>query len=239
MSVRMGRFGPFVQIGTKDDADKPRFAGLRAGQKMDSITHPQALELFKLPRKLGSTAAGEEIAANVGRFGPYVKYGAKYVSLKSDDPYEITLERALEVIKDKEIADANRLILDFPDAGIQVLNGRYGPYITDKSRNAKIPKDREPKSLTLEECQALLAAAPERTFGKWRRNQKRPAAKAAAESSARPKTQKPVPVKLAAKESKTAVDKKAPAKAGGAAVKPKPKPTPKPKSKKGSASKKP
>jgi DNA topoisomerase-1 len=237
MSVRMGRFGPFVQIGTKDDADKPRFAGLRAGQKMDSITHPQALELFKLPRKLGSTAAGEEITANVGRFGPYVKYGAKYVSLKSDDPYEVTLERALEVIKDKEIADANRLILDFPDAGIQVLNGRYGPYITDKSRNAKIPKDREPKSLTLEECQALLAAAPERTFGKWRRNQKRPAAKAAAESSARPKTQKPVPVKLAAKESKTAVDKKAPAKAGAAAVKPKP--TPKPKSKKGSASKKP
>jgi DNA topoisomerase-1 len=239
MSVRMGRFGPFVQIGTKDDADKPRFAGLRAGQKMDSITHPQALELFKLPRKLGSTAAGEEITANVGRFGPYVKYGAKYVSLKSDDPYEVTLERALEVIKDKEIADANRLILDFPDAGIQVLNGRYGPYITDKSRNAKIPKDREPKSLTLEECQALLAAAPERTFGKWRRNQKRPAAKAAAESSARPKTQKPVPVKLAAKESKTAVDKKAPAKAGAAAVKPKPTPTPKPKSKKGSASKKP
>jgi DNA topoisomerase I len=237
MSVRMGRFGPFVQIGTKDDADKPRFAGLRAGQKMDSITHPQALELFKLPRKLGSTAAGEEIAANVGRFGPYVKYGAKYVSLKSDDPYEITLERALEVIKDKEIADANRLILDFPDAGIQVLNGRYGPYITDKSRNAKIPKDREPKSLTLEECQALLAVAPQRTFGKWRRTQK---------SSGGPTTRKPAPVKLAAKESKAAVDKKAPAKAataGAAKAKPKPTPTPKPKpkpkAKKGSASKKP
>jgi DNA topoisomerase-1 len=233
MSVRMGRFGPFVQIGTKDDADKPRFAGLRAGQKMDSITHPQALELFKLPRKLGSTAAGEEIAANVGRFGPYVKYGAKYVSLKSDDPYEITLERALEVIKDKEIADANRLILDFPDAGIQVLNGRYGPYITDKSRNAKIPKDREPKSLTLEECQALLAVAPQRTFGKWRRTQK---------SSGGPTTRKPAPVKLAAKESKAAVDKKAPAKAataGAAKAKPKPTPKPKPKAKKGSASKKP
>jgi len=234
MSVRMGRFGPFVQIGTKDDADKPRFAGLRAGQKMDSITHPQALELFKLPRKLGSTAAGEEITANVGRFGPYVKYGAKYVSLKSDDPYEITLERALEVIKDKEIADANRLILDFPDAGIQVLNGRYGPYITDKSRNAKIPKDREPKSLTLEECQALLAAAPERTFGKWRRKQK---------SSVVATTRKPAPVKLAAKESKAAVDKKAPATAGAAGVavaaKRKATPTPRPKANKGSASKKP
>jgi DNA topoisomerase I len=166
MSVRMGRFGPFVQIGTKDDADKPRFAGLRPGQKMDEITHAQAMELFKLPRKLGRTAGGEEITANVGRFGPYVKYGAKYVSLKTDDPYEITHERALEVIRDKEIADANRLILDFPDAGIQVLNGRYGPYITDKERNAKIPKGREPKSLTLEECRALLAAAPVRKWGR-------------------------------------------------------------------------
>ena len=169
MSVRMGRFGPFVQIGTKDDEDKPRFAGLRPGQKMDAITHAEAMELFKLPRKLGTTASGEEIAANVGRFGPYVKYGAKYVSLKTDDPYEITRERALEVIREKEIADANRLIRDFPDAGIQVLNGRYGPYITDKARNAKIPKGKEPKSLTLEECQALLAAAPARIFGKWGR----------------------------------------------------------------------
>jgi DNA topoisomerase I len=172
MSVRMGRFGPFVQIGTKDDADKPRFAGLRPGQKMDAITHAQAMELFKLPRKLGTTATGEEITTNVGRFGPYVKYGAKYVSLKTDDPYEITPERALEVIREKEIADANRLILDFPVAGIQVLNGRYGPYITDKERNAKIPKDKEPKSLTLEECQTLLAAAPVRTFGKWGRGRK-------------------------------------------------------------------
>ena len=113
MSVRMGRFGPFVQIGTKDDEEKPRFAGLRPGQKMDAITREEALFLFQLPRKLGLTAAGEEIIANTGRFGPYVKYGAKYVSLKTDDPYTITLERALEVIREKEIADANRLIRDF------------------------------------------------------------------------------------------------------------------------------
>ena len=117
MSVRMGRFGPFVQIGTKDDADKPRFAGLRPGQKMDQISHADALALFQLPRKLGVTERGEEITTNTGRFGPYVKYGAKYVSLKTDDPYTITPDRALEVIRDKEIADANRLILDFPDAG--------------------------------------------------------------------------------------------------------------------------
>jgi DNA topoisomerase I len=218
MSVRMGRFGPFVQIGTKDDEDKPRFAGLRPGQKMDAITHEQAMELFKLPRKLGTTASGEEITTNVGRFGPYVKYGAKYVSLKTDDPYEITPERALEVIKEKEIADANRLILDFPDAGIQVLNGRYGPYITDKQRNAKIPKDKEPKSLTLEECQTLLAAAPVRTFGKWGRGAKKGAAAKAAAPKAGKKNKATAataagaeaPVRLAAKGSKAAANKKAP-----------------------------
>ena len=169
MSVRMGRFGPFVQIGTKDDADKPRFAGLRPGQKMDTISHADALELFKLPRSLGDTAAGEPITTNFGRFGPYVKYGPKYVSLKTDDPYTITADRALEVIREKEIADANRLIRDFPEHGIRVLNGRYGPYIADKERNAKIPKDRNPKTLSLEECQALLAAAPLRGTGRWGR----------------------------------------------------------------------
>jgi DNA topoisomerase I len=191
MTVRMGRFGPFVQIGTKDDEDKPKFAGLRPGQKMDLITFAEAIDLFKLPRKLGVTATGEEITTNVGRFGPYVKYGAKYVSLKTDDPYEISPERALEVIREKEIADANRLILDFPDAKIQVLNGRYGPYITDKERNAKIPKDKDPKSLTLEECQALLAAAPVRTFGKWgKKNAKGTAGKGASKGQNGKKTSK-------------------------------------------------
>jgi DNA topoisomerase-1 len=206
MSVRMGRFGPFVQIGTKDDADKPRFAGLRPGQKMDVITHSEAIELFKLPRKLGTTAKGEEITTNVGRFGPYVKFGAKYVSLKIDDPYTITPERAHEVIREKEILDANRLILDFPDAGIQVLNGRYGPYITDKKRNAKIPKDRDPKSLSLAECQTLLAAAPARKFGKWGRKSakdakdaKGPKGPAAATEPASAPTTTRVPAKLAAK----------------------------------------
>jgi DNA topoisomerase I len=253
MSVRMGRFGPFVQIGTKDDADKPRFAGLRPGQKMDAITHAEAIELFKLPRKLGTTATGEEITTNVGRFGPYVKYGAKYVSLKIDDPYEITPERALEVIREKEIADANRLILDFPDAGIQVLNGRYGPYITDKSRNAKIPKDKEPKSLSLEECQALLAAAPVRTFGKWGRaakkglngkakptNAKTAGAAGGDPSAAAPKKRPAkggeagASVRLAAKGAKASADKKAPAKSTAAA-----KPKPKAKAKKSPVSKRP
>jgi DNA topoisomerase-1 len=149
---------------------------------MDNINLAEAMDLFQLPRTLGETAAGETIVANVGRFGPYVKYGSKYVSLKEDDPYTVTLERALEVIRLKQEADANRLILDFPDDGIQVLNGRYGPYITDKKKNAKIPKDRDPKTLTLEECKALLEAAPERggRFGRFGRGKKAAAAPAAA-----------------------------------------------------------
>jgi DNA topoisomerase-1 len=162
ITVRMGRFGPFVQIGTKDDEEKPRFAGLRPGQKMNEITMEEALELFKLPRKLGETPDGLPVSASIGRFGPYVRFGDKYVSIKDDDPYTIELPRALEVIEEKKIADANRIIQDFEQDGIQVLNGRYGPYITDKEKNARVPKDREPGSLTLEECKELLAAAPAR-----------------------------------------------------------------------------
>ncbi len=160
VTVRMGRYGPFVQIGTKDDEEKPKFAGLRPGQKMNDIDLATAMELFKLPRKLGETPDGLAVSASVGRFGPYVRYGDKYVSIKDDDPYTIELSRALELIKEKKVLDANRIIQDFEEQGIQVLNGRYGPYITDKSKNARVPKDREPDSLTLEECIELLAAAP-------------------------------------------------------------------------------
>ena len=188
VSVRMGRFGPFVQIGTKDDEEKPRFAGLRPGQKMDSITLNEALDLFQLPRTLGQSPEGETIVANVGRFGPYVKYGAKYASLKEDDPYTVTLERALEVIRAKQEADANRIIRDFGVDDIQVLNGRYGPYITNKQKNARVPKDRDPKTLTLEECRALLEAAPVRPqrgrFGARRGAAARPATATSAAAAA-------------------------------------------------------
>jgi DNA topoisomerase-1 len=163
VSVRMGRFGPIVQIGTKDDEEKPRFAGLLPGQKMDQVTLDEALTLFKLPRELGETADGEPVQVNVGRFGPYVKYGGKFASLgPDDDVWTIELPRALEIIAEKQALDAQKYIKSFPAQGIEVVNGRYGPYITDGKKNAKIPKDREPASLTLEECQELLAAAPER-----------------------------------------------------------------------------
>ncbi len=162
VTVRIGRFGPFVQIGTKDDDEKPKFAGLRPGQKMSDITLEEALELFKLPRKLGKTPDGLAVSASVGRFGPYIRYGDKYVSMRDDDPYTIELPRALELIEEKKIADANRIIQDFEDEEIQVLNGRYGPYVTNKKKNARVPKDRDPKTLTLDECRDLLEAAPER-----------------------------------------------------------------------------
>jgi DNA topoisomerase-1 len=183
ITVRMGQYGPFVQIGTKDDADKPRFAGLRPGQKMDLITLAEALELFKLPRTLGTTADGAAILTNVGRFGPYIKYGPKYVSLKEDDPYTVGLERALELIGLKQQADANRIIADFPDAGVQVLNGRSGPYVTDGKKNAKVPKDRDPKSLTLAECAKLIEEAPARG-SRFDRGKRAPQAKVAPEKPA-------------------------------------------------------
>jgi len=207
VSVRMGRYGPFVQIGTRDDEEKPKFAGLRPGQKMNEIELNEALELFKLPRKLGETPDGLSVSASVGRFGPYVRYGDKYVSIRGDDdPYTIELPRALELIEEKKIADANRIILDFEDEGIQVLNGRYGPYITNKQKNARVPKDREPKSLTLEECVELLAAAPER----GRRGKKKAAAKkTATKKAAKKKTAKKKKTKKKAAKKKAAKKKTA------------------------------
>jgi DNA topoisomerase-1 len=219
VSVRMGRFGPFVQIGTRDDEEKPRFAGLRPGQKMDTITLAEGLQLFQLPRKLGANAEGEMLEANIGRFGPYIKFGSKYASLKEDDPYTITLERAIEVVEAKKLADANRIIQDFGIDDIQVLNGRYGPYITDKLRNARIPKDRDPKTLTLDECRELLAAAPQRP-GRGRFAKKAAPAKGKAKSKAKTtstadaasETPKPVKAKAKAK-AKAKTPKKTSAKA--------------------------
>ncbi|MCO4810771.1 MAG: DNA topoisomerase I [Gammaproteobacteria bacterium] len=208
VSVRMGRYGPFAQIGTKDDEEKPKFAGLRPGQKMNDIDLATALELFKLPRKLGETSDGLPVSASVGRFGPYVRYGDKYVSMKEDDPYTVELPRALELIAEKIKADAERLILDFEEQGIQVLNGRYGPYITDKQKNARVPKDREPKTLTLEECIELLAAAPVR----GRRGKKKVAKKAATKTATKKKATKKKAKKKAKKTAKKKATKKIAAK---------------------------
>ena len=183
IAVRMGQYGPFVQCGTRDDVDKPRFASLMARQRMDDVRLADALMLLSLPRDLGRAPDGTPISVGRGQYGPYVKYGHKYASIKEDDPFTLELPRALEIVAAKVQADRERTILDFPDAGIQVLKGRYGPYVTDKKRNAKVPKDREPASLSLEECQALLAAAPERK-GRFGRRAKAPAPAPATEAAA-------------------------------------------------------
>lgn len=199
VSVRMGRYGPFVQIGTREDEDKPKFAGLRPGEKMALITLEAGLELFKLPRKLGETPEGEPVSASIGRFGPYVRYGDKFASIRDDDPYTIDLERALVVVAEKKEADANRLILDYEEEGIQVLNGRYGPYITNKEKNARVPKDREPKSMTLAECIELLAKAPLR---KKRGGKKKAKKKMSTKAAAKKQTTKKKRKKKARKKAK-------------------------------------
>jgi len=161
--VRLGRYGPFAQIGQAEDDDKPQFAGLRTGQKMETITLEQALELFKLPRELGQTAEGEPVQANIGRFGPYVRYGQRnFVSLKDIDPHDVTLDQALELIAQHKAMIKERNIKTFSEAGIEILKGRYGPYVTDGKRNASVPKDVEPESLDLEQCRKLLDEAPPR-----------------------------------------------------------------------------
>ncbi|MGR8920724.1 MAG: DNA topoisomerase I [Gammaproteobacteria bacterium] len=161
VAVRMGRYGPYVIIGSVEDEEKPQFYGLRAGQRMDSITLEEALELTKLPRELGENPDGVMLTVNIGRFGPYVRYDGKFASLgKEDDPYTITLERAIELVEEKKKADAAKQIKIFEDSEIKILNGRYGPYVTDGSKNARVPKDTEPADLSLEQCQALLEAAP-------------------------------------------------------------------------------
>ena len=160
VSVRLGRYGPYAQIGDKDTDEKLQFASLRPGQSMHTISLDEALELFKLPRKLGQAENGDEVSVGIGRFGPFVKQGSTYASLKpEDDPYTIELPRALQIVSEKLEMLANRVIKDFGN-GVQVLNGRYGPYITDGEKNARIPKDQEPKELTEAQCLELLAAAP-------------------------------------------------------------------------------
>lgn len=164
--VKLGRFGAYVQIGENPEEGstvKPKFAGLRPGQFIENITLEDALELMKMPRDLGLFEE-KPVVANIGRFGPYVLHDKKFVSIpKEEDPYTITPERAVELIEAKRIADANKLIKAFPEnPDIQILNGRFGPYIKAGKKNVKIPKGKTPVDLTLEECVTLAENAPER-----------------------------------------------------------------------------
>jgi DNA topoisomerase-1 len=190
VTARVGKYGSFVQIGHRDDEDKPQFAGLLPGQKLDKITFEEAMDLFRLPRALGETAEGEKVSANIGRFGPYVRYENKFVSIKKDtySPYEITLDEALELIKEKKIADANRIIATFDD-GIQVLNGRWGPYVTDGKKNGKIVKGTDPKSLSHEDCLEILVNTPDKK-SRFKKKTKKKIAKKTTKKKAKKKVKK-------------------------------------------------
>ena len=165
VSVRIGRYGPFVQLGTKDDEEKPTFASLTKDMDIQTVTLPDALKLLSLPRTLGTDADGNDVLVNRGRFGPYVKIKDEYFSIKDKDPYTITLEEALEVVKVEKEKKANKIIKAFGGTSIQILHGRYGPYITDGTKNARMPKDADPASLTREQCEELLKnAKPARRY---------------------------------------------------------------------------
>ncbi len=164
--AKLGRYGAYIQIGENPEEgskEKPKFASLRQGQFIENLSLEDAIELMKMPRDLGMFEE-KPVVANIGRFGPYVLHDKKFVSIpKGEDPYTITPERAVELILAKREADANRTIKLFPEnPDIQILNGRFGPYIKAGKKNVKIPKGKEPAELTLEECVTLAENAPER-----------------------------------------------------------------------------
>ncbi|HEY0654550.1 MAG TPA: type I DNA topoisomerase [Chryseosolibacter sp.] len=212
--AKLGKFGAYVQIGENPDdngGEKPKFASLRPGQFIENIKLEDAMELFKMPRDLG-LFEDKPVVVNIGRFGPYVLHDKKYTSIPKDqDPYTITPEAAIALIENKRVADANKLIKAFDqDPDIQVLNGRFGPYIKAGKKNVKIPKGKVPAELTYEECVTLAAAAPEKR-GRWGR----PAPKAAAEAPAKTTApKKTVAKKVAVKKvaAKKTAAKKTPAK---------------------------
>ncbi|OPZ31934.1 MAG: DNA topoisomerase 1 [Bacteroidetes bacterium ADurb.BinA174] len=157
VSVKIGRYGPLVQVGTPDEEDKPKFASLQKTQSIETITLEEALKLFDLPRSLGAFR-DKEMTVGVGRFGPYIRHNNKFVSLpKGVDPLEITAEEAVELIEAKEKKDKEKIIKAFAEEPeLQVLNGRYGPYIAYKKENYKIPKSQKPEELTLELCKQII-----------------------------------------------------------------------------------
>ncbi len=168
--ARFGKFGPLLQLGNSENKDdKPQFAPIPAGRKIENVTLEEALRAFELPRLLGKTPDGQTIKANIGRFGPYIQVDKTFVSIKPLDPHTITLDEAIELYSAKLKADSEKNIATF-DGGIKVLRGRFGPYITDGEKNVKIPKDTDPKQITIEQAKEMLKTAPS---GKGKRTFKR------------------------------------------------------------------
>ncbi|GAB4380298.1 MAG: type I DNA topoisomerase [Salibacteraceae bacterium] len=168
--AKIGRYGPMVQIGEATDDEKPQFAKLNPGQSIQSITLDEAMELFKLPRKLGEVD-GKEVIASIGRFGPYIRYGSAFISIGDRDPLELSLEEAREIIAQKQEQDKKAIIHEFDnDPVIKVLNGRYGPYISVGKENYRIPKGIKPEELTLEKCLEIISNT--QPTGKGRKRKK-------------------------------------------------------------------
>ncbi len=174
VTVKIGRYGPIVQIGSAEDEEKPRFAQMKKGQTLENITFEQAMELFKLPRTLGEYN-GQSVIIGTGKFGPYIRYGSSYVSIpKTLDPHTITFEQVLELIKEKEQTEANKLIKKFEgELDVEILNGRYGPYIASGGKNYKIPKNLNPADLTIEECKNIISELESKGTATKRRSTKR------------------------------------------------------------------
>lgn len=200
LSVKIGKYGPLAQIGTVEEEEKPVFASLLKSQSIESITLEEALDLFKLPRQVGEFE-GKVMTVAIGRFGPYIRHDASFYSLpKTDDPMEVSTERAIEIIEEKREVEKNRIIQTLGENGeIQVLNGRFGPYFTCDKVNYKIfPKGTDPLTLTLERCLELIAAQPEAA------NKKKPfgrkAAAAKTETKEKPKAKPKAKAKPAAKK---------------------------------------
>jgi DNA topoisomerase I len=161
--ARFGRFGPMLQMGEATDEEKPRFAPMPKGYKLETVTLEAALEMFKLPRLVGQTKEGKDIKANIGRFGPYVQVEKEFFSIKPHDPMTISLQEALEIID--TISEKRKPIKEFSN-GIQILNGPYGPYIKQDKTNARIPKTRDPSTITEDEAIEMLAVAPKKSSKK-------------------------------------------------------------------------
>jgi DNA topoisomerase-1 len=165
--ARLGRYGAMIQIGEAEDEEKPQFAPMPEGKKISTVTLEEALKMFELPRVVGKSAKGVDIVAQIGRYGPYLKVGSVNVSLKGEDPFTVSENKANELLKEHQKMLDSRVIANFEKEGIQVLNGRFGPYVTDGEINVKIPKDMEPKKLSLKDCQKIISD----------KNQKKPKSK--------------------------------------------------------------
>jgi DNA topoisomerase-1 len=162
VSVKISRFGPVVQVGAQDEVEKPQFASLQKGLSLNTITLEEALHLFDLPKVLGNYEEAE-VSVNIGRFGPYVKHSGKFYSLNKDqDPYNFTLDEAIALITEKRAAKANQILRTFDeDPELQLLNGRFGPYLTKGGKNYRFPKNKDPQATTYEECVELIKQADE------------------------------------------------------------------------------